>query len=122
MNNFIDYRCLEPSATTVGEPWFRIPESCPCNPLLSNPTGRGFTACPFGVQFDIPSSSSEPLMTLAKEPTKKDDSVPKFRGQQINTKGFMAGSMFPELSSAAKFTPPQLQPRQIVRIGQTFRS
>jgi hypothetical protein len=123
--NYIDYRCIEPTATTVGEPWFRISDSCPCNPNLSNPTGRGFTPCPFGVQFDAPKSYSEPIMTVGSSPSKRSSfsAIPSFNGERINNENFMPGAIFPKVSSnISKITPPQLQPRQIVRIGQTFRS
>lgn len=53
--NNLDYnvfRCVDPVATTTGEPWYPISNVCPCNPQLSNSSGRGFTACPMGISIE----------------------------------------------------------------------
>jgi hypothetical protein len=105
--NYADYRCIDPVAKNVGAPWYRIDDVCPCDPKLSFPTGRGFTSCPMGVQFDNKIINET---MKSSEPIKMSDS-------------FGAGSMFPQVNKQiSSVTPPQLQPRPLSRIGQTWRS
>ena len=102
--NYSVYRCLDPVAVKTGAPWFYgLGENvCPCDPKLSNTSGRGFTACPYGInqedsRWSLPSYQ---LMSQFPEPSKVE------------------GNMYSE----NQFVPPQLQPRQLVRIGQEWRS
>jgi len=102
--NYVDYRCIEPSAITTNAPWFPISNVCPCNPSLSNPTGRGYVACPFGVQTNTKQIEQHNMSKVV--------SVPK-----------VAGAMFPNVSSNfAVISPPQFQPRPLTNIGYTWRS
>ncbi len=101
--NYDIYRCIEPTAKTTGKPWFPYENICQCDPKDSNPTGRGFTSCTFGVneqkdfypfgQFKSPSNISSPQ-----------------------------GALFPNSSGVLETSPPQLQPRQMTRIGNAWRS
>ena len=102
--NYVDYRCIEPNSVQTGNPWFPISNVCPCEPKLSNPTGRGYVACPFGVQ-----TNTQQIHQLNMS---KVVSVPK-----------VAGAMFPEVSSNfSVISPPQFQPRPLTNIGYTWRS
>lgn len=103
-NKFTIYRCIDPVAVTTGSPWFNsIGENvCPCDPKLSNKTGRGFTACPLGINYETPMWNL-PVFQMASQ-------IP--RGQVM-------GSMY---ANENQFVPPQLQPRQLVRIGEEWRS
>lgn len=107
--NYVDFRCVNPYAVKVGPPFFRIEDVCPCDPKLSNPTGRGVSGCPFGVTFDKQDTEFKPLMTLKNI---DGNYVPEF------VTSMPLGSLYPP----EKMTPPQLQPRQLVRIGNTWRS
>ena len=84
----------------TGPPWFQITNVCPCNPTSNNPSGRGLSSCPFGVQTNI-----KKLMTEAKMPTSPKVKVP-------------TGSLYQD----AQYIPPQLNPRQNTRIGQQWRN
>jgi len=113
--NYTDYRCINPLATVIGEPWFPMNDVCPCNPKLSGPTGRGYSGCPFGVQFpdtiDSPNESNG-LVPLS--------SLRAINGQWVpeRVQDLPLGAAYPTLS----YVPPQLQPRANVRIGVTWRS
>jgi hypothetical protein len=99
--NYSVYRCPDPIKTETNTPWYRIEDKCPCNPADSNVTGRGFTPCSFGVQFETPNQ-----INLAKT---RD--LPKQANKLVGT-----------LYENNQFVPPQLQPRQLARIGQQWRS
>jgi hypothetical protein len=103
-NKFNVYRCLDPVAVVTGSPWFYgLGENvCPCDPNLSNNTGRGFTACPLGINQEA-TSWNLPSSQLSS---------------QIPNQNQIVGSMF----NKNQFVPPQLQPRQLVRIGEEWRS
>lgn len=123
--NYVDFRCIDPVASQVGQPWYRISDVCPCSPSQSFPTGRGFTSCPFGVQFDDnrPQKNSSELMAV-QNIDNKWASVPDTNAQKLINNG----SMFPVAGSGSltgtepgAYTPPMLQPRQLARIGYTYR-
>jgi hypothetical protein len=103
-NRFSVYRCPDPVAVKTGSPWFYgIGENiCPCDPKLSNTSGRGFTACPYGIKQETPQWN----MSMSQ------------MSSQIPSQNQVTGSMF----NKNQFVPPQLQPRQLVRIGQEWRS
>ena len=94
------FRCPDPVTTTTSDPWYPVDNSCPCDPNLSNTTGRGFTACPFGLTIEQPSGS---LLTQASFPQNK-------------------ASVVGNLYSQGQYVPPQLEPRPISRIGMQWRS
>lgn len=113
--NYTDYRCLNPLATVMEEPWFPMRDVCPCNPKLSGPTGRGYSGCPFGVQFpDTINGQAAPngLVPLSSLQNIKGQWVP----EKVQELPF--GAAYP----TGSYVPPQLQPRQNVRIGVTWRS
>jgi len=94
ISNYSDLRCVTPGAKTTGEPWFRMPDTCPCDTKFTNITGRGYQACPFGVTLN-PAKSE--YITL-------DINVPFGANYPLNS-----------------YVAPQLQPRQLIRIGNTWR-
>ena len=97
-NNYSVYRCLDPLKFKTDQPWYRISNVCPCNPEESNITGRGYTPCNFGIQEDqseINSLSSGPRSTT---------SLP------------LVGSLYQN----KQYTPPQLDPRMLSRIGNKW--
>ena len=71
---------------------------CPCDPNLSNKTGRGFTACNLGINQEAPQWT-----------------LPTFQLASQITNQTLTGSMY---GSGNQFVPPQLQPRQLIRIGE----
>jgi ferredoxin-thioredoxin reductase catalytic subunit len=99
--NYAVYRCPDPIKTDTKTPWYPIENKCPCNPADSNVTGRGFTSCTFGVQYETPNT-----INLAKQ---KD--LPKQTGA-------LKGTMYQN----NQFVPPQLEPRMLSRIGNQWRS
>jgi len=103
-NRFTVYRCPDPVAITTGPPWYYGEgiNVCPCDPNLSNSTGRGFTACPLGINQEAPQWN-----------------LPMFQSVSQIPETNITGSMF---GSGNQFVPPQLQPRQLVRIGEEWRS
>lgn len=96
------YRCPDPVAVTTGEPWYPISNVCPCNPNLSGTTGRGFTACPFGLTIEKP-GKPYPLGQLIGQ-------IPK--NSQI------VGSLY----NQDQYVPTQLDPRPLSKIGYQWRS
>jgi hypothetical protein len=92
-SKFAVYRCVDPVATKTSKPWYTITNVCPCDPNMSNTTGRGFTSCPFGV--------SKPM----------EDKL-------VGTDASLTGSLF----GSNQVVPPQLQPRELHRIGVEWRS
>lgn len=86
-NNYTYFTCLDPT-----QPASNI---CPCDPSVSNPTGRGFTQCPFGI-YNNPLQTDKP-------------------GSQHN---IGVGNNFNSKQTA----PPQFQPRPMSRIGIEWRS
>lgn len=110
--NFIDYRCIDPLATVMESPWFPMRDVCPCDPKLSNPTGRGYTGCPFGVSFNNENQNQnnnlEKLQTISNVNT-------QWLPQEVSS--LPTGAIYPKNS----YTAPQLQPRQLYRIGVSWR-
>ncbi len=100
--NYSVFRCVDPTAVVTGAPWFNNENVCPCDPKLSNSSGRGFTACPMGVQEKTPMWNVSNSQLYSEIPEKNQ----------------IQGSMF----NQNQFVPPQLQPRQLVRIGEEWRS
>jgi hypothetical protein len=103
--NYVDYRCIEPSAIDTDGPWFPISNICPCDPKLSNPTGRGYTPCPFGIQPEQKVVQSFIKASIIKNPS--------ITG---------TGSMYPNISKLSVISPPQFQPRPLTNIGYTWRT
>lgn len=103
-NKYTVYRCLDPVAVKTSRPWYNsVGENiCPCDPKLSNTSGRGFTACPLGIKQEIPSWNLPSFQLVSKYP------------QENNVIG--------NLYSSGQYVPPQLQPRELIRIGQEWRS
>jgi len=100
--NYSIYRCIEPTAVKTGEPWFPDSNVCPCDPNLSNSSGRGFTAFPIGIAVE---KASAPLS----------------QGQlhhQIPTPSQVTGTLFNHSQAVA----PQMWPRQLSRFGNQWRS
>ena len=127
---YSNFSCIDPVAVFTDEPWYPIKNTCPCDPSQSNPTGRGFTPCPFGVNFQekqINKSINEKkqLMTVVSDisgPNYQVLSVPVQR-TNVTTNGVtrsdvIPGSMFP----TQQYTVPQVNPRPLVKIGQEWRS
>lgn len=100
--NYSIYRCVDPVAVKTGEPWFNYSNVCPCDPKLSNTSGRGFTACPFGINQEASSWNLPISQQYSQIPNEKQ----------------VVGNMF----NKNQYVPPQLQPRQLVRIGEEWRS
>ena len=96
--NYEIYRCPDPRKTVVDQPWFRTQEVCPCNPADSNVTGRGYTPCNFGLQMD-----QNQINMAARRNT---GSVP------------LKGALYQD----KQFPAPQLDPRQLTRIGNQWRN
>jgi len=103
-NRFSVYRCPDPVANVTNQPWYPYQNVCPCDKNLSNKTGRGFTACPLGLNQEAPQWNL-PMYQVASQ-------IP------YNTTN-LTGSLF---ASGDQFVPPQLQPRQLIRIGEEWRS
>lgn len=99
------YRCIEPASVSTGPPWFNGigVNICPCDPNLSNHTGRGFTACPLGINQEAPTWNLPTFQLVS----------------QIPSPNKVIGNMY---GSGNQFVPPQLQPRQLIRIGTDWRS
>lgn len=108
--NFSDFRCLDPNMKETGAPWFRIPDVCPCDTELSNPTGRGYTSCPFGVQTQ--QTTNDLISNLYASPSTNEPAAAEK----------LTGSFFPEISTFPIMAVPQFQPRPLAQIGYTWRS
>ncbi len=113
--NYTDYRCINPLGTIMEEPWFPMRDVCPCDPKLSGPTGRGYSGCPFGIQF--PDSIEEQNFQNGLKPL---NSIQNKNGQWVpeEVRQLPFGAAYP----TGSYVAPQLQPRQNVRIGVTWRS
>lgn len=98
MSEFNVYRCPDPLKSYTSQPWYRFTDICPCDPKDSNITGRGFTSCPFGVSDNSKYQS--------------------FQNTPIPQRDIPVGNIYPQ----QQYVPPQLEPRQLVRIGQQWRS
>jgi len=110
------FSCIIPFSTEVGKPWVSYPNSCPCNPNESNPTGRGYTSCTYGVQMTPQVNIPHQLSTVNGNYTPNGYEVtdsPVYQSFFNNS-----GSMY----NQQQYTAPQLQPRQLVKIGYTWRS
>jgi hypothetical protein len=101
-SKFVSYRCPDPNAVITQEPWFPYSNVCPCDPMLTNPSGRGFSGCPYGIKKEDAPKENLPLSQLIN---------------QIPVKSGMEGTLF----SSNQFVPPQMNPRQLTRIGQEWR-
>ncbi len=96
-NNNLNYdinRCVDPVATETSGPWFQRDNTCPCDPKLSNITGRGYTACPIGVSEIV-------------QPVVENERNPNLTGAMYNQK---------------QYSPNQFNPYPIIRIGETWRT
>lgn len=104
--NFHVYRCPDPIKGKTDQPWFRIEDLCPCDSgTLSNPSGRGYVPCPFGVQFD--NTVWDQNMMLSAPLVKQEPS----------------SMMFPmNPGIGLQSVPTQLEPRPLARIGTDWRS
>lgn len=97
INNNLNYtftQCLEPTTSKTGGPWFYRNNTCPCDPKLSNPTGRGYTTCPIGVSEIV-----KPLVENEQNPG-------------------MTGSLY----NNRQYSPNQFNPYPIARIGESWRT
>lgn len=103
-NKYVVYRCPDPVTVKTDQPWYSYENICPCDPNLSNNTGRGFTACPLGINQEAPMWNLPMYQTASQLPGSNQT----------------VGNLF--ASGGNQFVPPQLQPRQIIRIGQEWRS
>ncbi len=101
-NKFTIYRCPDPVAVKTDQPWYSYSNICACDPNLSNKTGRGFTACPLGINQEAPSWNLPSFQIMSQLPN------------QNQTVGNLYGKN--------QYVPPQLQPRQLIRIGEEWRS
>jgi len=99
--NYSIYRCLDPIKQDTNKPWYPISNVCPCNPNDYNISGRGYTPCAFGVQYE-----SKTQINLSNEK--------KLPNQQPPLVGSLIGSN--------QFVAPQLEPRMLTRIGNQWRS
>ena len=108
-------RCLNPGATstTVKSGWYRVDDSCPCDPLYANISGRGVLPCTFGLSSDqqniAEANPLQPLMTINNFGNSTYQAVP--------TK-LPLGSSFPQ----NQFVPSAFEPRPLIRIGNEIRS
>lgn len=101
--DFNVYRCPDPLKSKVNSPWYRFEDVCPCDPNAINITGRGFTPCALGIQFeDLPGMNY----------------TPGFNANLQSLPNPLTGTLY----NTRQIVPPQLQPRQNSRIGQVWRS
>lgn len=100
-NDFSVYRCPDPLKVQTDGPWYPISNVCPCNPDLSDPTGRGTVPCPFGIQTDQKKVSYASM------------------GLPMAPKG---GAPKGSLYSMNQFSPPQKDPRPNTRIENQWRN
>lgn len=107
MDKFAVYRCPDPVAVITDKPWYSYSNVCPCDPKLSNQSGRGFTACPLGIMENNDSTESSWLSQQFNSQKKNQVPIPSR----------IVGNMYND----SQFVPPQLQPRQLVRVGQVWR-
>lgn len=108
--NYSVYRCPDPIKYKTDTPWYPIENVCPCDPNDTNISGRGYTPCAFGVQYETPNNVN--LFNQMK-PTKTQSMV-----KESMVKENTIGSLFQD----NQIVPPQLQPRMLTRIGQQWRS
>ena len=111
------FRCLDPNKVETGQPWYPYSDICPCNPDFNNPTGRGKVACGFGVQTDQSflhnqTNMMNPLMSIS------GSEQGNFHINSAPVTKLPNGNLYPKNS----MLPPQLQPRQLIRIGEVWRS
>ena len=98
--DFSVYRCPDPRKVKTGEPWYPISNVCPCDPQFGNISGRGFTPCAFGI-----TTNQQEIVSAVRSPPKPPGGLP-------------TGSLF----QTGQFSPPQLDPRQNVRIENQWRN
>jgi len=99
--NYSVYRCPDPVAIVTQTPWYSYSNVCPCDPNLSNPSGRGFTACPQGLNQ-----------------TQNEWNLPDW---QI-TSQIPWNSQLGSLYNQHQYVPPQLNPYPVTQIGYSWRS
>lgn len=105
--NYSVYRCPDPVAINTDQPWYSYSNVCPCDPNLSNKSGRGFTACNYGINDKAPQWNLPSFQLASQIPDQKQ----------------VVGNLFGgNLNNGLQFVPPQLQPRQLIRIGEEWRS
>ncbi len=111
-------RCVLPGATETNKPWFPIMNVCPCDPRLSNTSGRGIMPCPFGIQGDIADTPNgfENLKALYLKNNSKGLQTLTQDVPESFIKG--TGSMYQN----NQYNAPQMDPRALVQIGYTWRS
>jgi hypothetical protein len=111
---YVAYRCINPTVQYVEGPWFRTTETCPCDVRLDNPTGRGSTLCPFGINYNTPKDSKVPVVSVKTTDNGLTyDTVPADSSILKPDSGFA----FPK----NVFTAPQGEPRPLVRVGYEWR-
>jgi hypothetical protein len=107
---FAVFRCPDPVAVKTEGPWYNYENICPCDPSLSYPTGRGFTACPYGI-FDQGNGNGNGNGNLSAN-------VLKDVQQSIVAGLSRTGNNYNDY----QVIPPQMDPRPLTRIGQQWRS
>ncbi len=97
--HFSVYRCLDPKKVNTDQPWYPISNICPCDPKFNDITGRGLSRCPFGI------TTNQSEIKSAIQPVRQ-------------TPTGLTGSLFQN----NQYSPPQLDPRQNVRIENQWRN
>lgn len=116
---YVDYVCLNQFRTETDIPWYPRQDICPCNPKYNNITGRGYTMCPFGVEFNQQEMeqraiSMHPVQTLEEHQGLQGYFTTITDGSNVINET----QLFPKYTYAA----PQMWPRPNTRIGQDWRS
>ena len=120
-NKFIDYRCIDPVVMgPVSSLWYNDKvDVCPCSNKDSGKTGRGYTSCPLGVQFDLTnirnfSEQKKPVIRMISH-----DNGTTYQTEHVTVKDIQdSGSFYP----TTQYSAPQAEPRPLIRIGQEWRS
>lgn len=119
---YYSFRCVVPNTTVTDKPWFPIMNVCPCDPSLSNPSGRGIVPCPYGFQSNIEKvPKNEVLMPLSMVEGSNDKNGYKVLSDEllVNNNGrLLMGSMYQN----DQYVPPQMDPRSLWQIGYNWRS
>lgn len=123
VKRFFQYRCIDPVATTQGAPWYRITDYCPCDPTVSNPSGRGFVSCPVGVQFGQGAIAAQGALSAAAVPATPTTTNGLVWGP--GTVEALRGAMYSApggTGAGAMAVPTILETRPVYRIGYEWRS
>jgi len=112
---YSDYRCIIPNTIKTSGKWFPYENVCPCDPSLSNVTGRGLTPCPFGIaNSEVKKTNEVKVIEGYNGPNGYETrTIPVSQSYFDNS-----GSLYQNHTYEA----PQLDPRPFVRIGYTWRT